>query len=159
MWKSVPNGENLFRDMYQRKIIGMIGTIKHNNYVFEPNHSYDVNRIANEVLYLMNQSSVRPKEGLLIRHVPTNSIKTIPFTMKRLKALLSCIHHMNEDAVYEVSPPPTSPLILDCPLPKTYSFYVSLFIYMIAIVLLCILSTHTPYVIGGLFLFILLFFI
>jgi len=157
MWKSVPNGENQFRDMYQRKIIGRIGPIKRYDYVFEPNHSYDMNRIANEVQYLMNQTTVKPKEWLVIRHVPTKSIKHEKNTMKRLELLLSCIHHMTEDAIYEPSPFPSITIIPETK--RSYSIYGSFLLYAVAIILIACLPRHKPYFVYGILLLVLLSFL
>lgn len=156
MWKSVPNGENQFRDMYKRKIIGLIGPIKHYDYVFEPNHSYDINRIANEVQYLMNQTTVKPKKWLVIRYVPKNSIKHEKNRMKRLELLLSCILNMNEDAIYE----PSSFSEIKIPETKhSYSIYVSFFLYTVAIILIVCLSRNKPYFLYSILLLILLSFL
>jgi hypothetical protein len=150
----MPKGENQFRDMYKRKIIGLIGPIKNYDYVFEPNHSYDINRIANEVRYLMNQTTVKPKKWIVIRHVLTKSIKREKNRMKRLELLLSCIHHMNEDAIYEPSPFSSSTIIPETK--QSYSIYASFLVYTIVILLILCLPTNKPYFLYGILILILL---
>lgn len=165
MWKTVPPGENQFRDLYKRKIIGLIGTtdLTH-DYVFEPNHSYDINKIANEVQYLMNQGKKRyihVNKLLSIRHVPTNLIinKKHGDTMKRIRMLYSCIHNMSEDAIYEVDNKNHEFDKVNVPETKSqfslYGYYVLLAIAIL--LLLCI--REKPYFVWGVLLLTIIFFL
>ena len=138
MWVHTQYRDNQFKDRYQLKIKGIRPLPIEYTYQFEPNQNYDIPRIIHEVDYLMKFTDLAPTEWYPVRHLPTQTILESSPIATRLDVLLSCIHHMTEDAVYQYVPPSTKIRNPMC-LRRSYSIYGSYVLYAFIILFLVLL--------------------